>query len=169
VYLLYTDILEGSFLFLNYSSYHKHMDTEAKQKLIRDLLNTEVLGVVATAGADRVPQAALVGFTATDDLNLVFGTSNQTRKYQNLQTNPKVSFVIGTSAEARVTVQYLGTARELAGEELTQYQNVHLAKHPRAKRVVLAPEERMFLVSPTWIRYSDYKGDPKVIFELTDF
>lgn len=145
------------------------MDTEAKQKLIQELLTTEMLGVVATVGADMVPQAALVGFTVTDDLHLVFGTSNKTRKYQNLQTNPKVSFVIGTSHEARVTVQYLGTARELAGEELTKYQNVHIAKHPRAKRVVLASEERMFLVSPTWMRYSDYNGNPKVIFELTDF
>lgn len=142
---------------------------EAKQKFVRELLNTEVLGVVATVGADMVPQAALVGFTATDDLQIIFGTSNKTRKYQNLQTNPKVSFVIGTSAEARVTVQYLGTAQELAGEELTKYQNVYLAKHPRAKQVVLASEERMFLVSPTWMRYSDYSGQPKVIFELTDF
>ncbi|MEX0649822.1 MAG: pyridoxamine 5'-phosphate oxidase family protein [Candidatus Andersenbacteria bacterium] len=141
-----------------------------KKELVRKVISHELLGVIATVSSDGMkPEAALVAVTETDDLEIVFGTRNTTQKYKNIQKNPNVSFVIGTSSEQKITVQYAGLARELADKELDTYQRLHIKKHPGSKKFVFSPEERMFIASPVWIRYSDYKSEPPVIFELEAF
>ena len=51
--------------------------------------------VEATATPGARPQAALVGFAVTPQLEVVFDTLTSTRKAANLRENPRVALVIG--------------------------------------------------------------------------
>ena len=66
-----------------------------KVSLVHDFLETQIHMVIATSDKDNNPEAALVGFAAADDLSLVFGTYTTTRKFRNLQNNPRVAIVFG--------------------------------------------------------------------------
>ncbi|HUA13468.1 MAG TPA: pyridoxamine 5'-phosphate oxidase family protein [Candidatus Sulfotelmatobacter sp.] len=126
-------------------------------------LNSHMLAVVSTVDPSGAPEAAVVGFGQTKDLELVFGTENTSRKYKNIMGNPRVAFVIGWSD---ATVQYEGTARELSVEELQIIKDNYWKKNPRVKSRNVNPKERYFLVKPTWIRYTDLKTKPWNIQEL---
>ena len=67
-----------------------------------------------------MPRSALVGIAVSYKLEIVFDTVDVSRKYSNLITRPKCSFVIGWTGEQ--TVQYEGDACKLSGGELKQYQ-----------------------------------------------
>ena len=72
------------------------------ENLTRELLFTFLkqhrLGVIATASRDGMPEAALVNFAVTPDLELIFETTSATRKYSNLKNNPRAEMVIGWDA-----------------------------------------------------------------------
>jgi len=79
-------------------------------------MNRESLAVLATAAVNGQPEAALMGFAVTPELEIIFDTVKSSRKYPNLKKNPRVAWVIGCTTE--VTVQYEGVAEELEGEQL---------------------------------------------------
>jgi len=131
---------------------------------IYDFLNDHELAVIATVSSEGMPESAVIGFGQTKHLELLFGTDNTTRKYQNLLTNPMVAVVIGWD-EGR-TIQYEGTARELAANELKIVKDNYWAKAPEAEAYADYPGERYFLVTPTWIRYTDTNTDPETVFQF---
>jgi general stress protein 26 len=71
-------------------------------------MDSERLGVLSTAANSGQPQAALMGFAVTPELEIVFDTVRGSRKYPNLKANPRVAWVVGCATE--VTVQYEGEA-----------------------------------------------------------
>jgi general stress protein 26 len=96
-----------------------------------DFMNSYGLGVLSSIKDDGSPSAAIVGFGQTKELNILFGTSNISQKYNNLKANPKVAFTIGgNSAE---TIQLEGLARELTDDELNLVRNNYWTKNPRAE------------------------------------
>lgn len=134
---------------------------------IRDLLKSQQLSVISTIDdIDNKPESAVMAFAERDDFSLIFGTSNKTRKYKNLQTNKKVSFVIGWSKETG-SVQYEGIARELSDNEAMQYGELLALKGKQTKKFVLRDDQKFFLVSPTWIRLVDTSPETGGIYELT--
>jgi general stress protein 26 len=135
---------------------------EQKQKVFNLIKNTP-FGVVASVNPAFEPQAALVAISQTDNLEIIFGTLVNTRKYMNLQHNPKVAFVIGSD---RTVVQLQGVASEIIGEESVFYRNMHVVKHPESKKYFENPEERWFRVTPSWIRYTDHSVNPMDEFEI---
>ncbi len=138
---------------------------EDHKQLIRDFLQTQLLAVIATVDEkNNKPEAALVGFSETDHLEIIFGTFNDTRKFKNLQTNPHVSFVISSDM---VTVQYEGVAKMAEGTEIEEYRDIHLTKNPRAQKVSHHLKQQFFKVTPTWIRYTNVSTKPPQIFEVT--
>ncbi len=140
---------------------------EEQKKVVLDFLSKELLGVVSTVHQDGNPEAAAVAFAENDNLELVFATFSNTRKYGNLKRNPYVAFVIGVSEEEGITVQYEGEARELYGMELAKAKEIHVRKDPeRRAKYAEMDENKYFLVTPTWIRYLDIKTDPETIFEI---
>lgn len=141
------------------------MGTMDKQTIIIDYIESQPLGIIATVGKEGKPEAALVGVTEVGNLELVFGTPNTSRKYQNLKENSHVALVIGTDATEAITVQYEGEAEELSGEECERCKNLHSTKNPRAKKFADQPEQRWFKVRPTWIRYSNRGAEPPIEFE----
>lgn len=137
------------------------------KQVIYDFLNRNEHAVIATANPQtHQPESALIGFGQTQELEIIFGTFNTSKKYKNLQENNKVSFVIGWENDF-ITVQYEGIAHEIFGEEVNDLVEMYHQKVPSAAHYHEYPQQRYFKVTPTWIRYSDLSGDEEQIFEVT--
>ena len=129
-----------------------------KKKFLYAYVNKRMLAVLATIGPDQVPEAAVMEFGQTENLELIFDTLNTTRKYANLKQNPKIAFVIGW--EEGTTVQYEGVAKELEGVELATYKKIMFAKNPAFAKWENLPGMTYFKVTPKWIRYSALNQSP---------
>lgn len=124
------------------------------------------LAVISTVDSEnQKPEAACIAFAEKENLDLIFGTSNKTRKYQNLQNNPNVSFVIGWSDELG-TVQYEGTATELSGEEAMEHGRIMAEKNENSRIFLTKESQRYFVVKPTWIRLVDKTKVPEEKVEI---
>ena len=88
------------------------------------------LAVVATC-AEGVPEAALVGITATDEAELVLDTSSSSRKFRNLQRSPRVAVVIGWEDE--VTVQCEGVTDIPSGDDRARCLEAYFGSTPTAE------------------------------------
>jgi uncharacterized pyridoxamine 5'-phosphate oxidase family protein len=134
-----------------------------KEKVLR-FMRGQLMGVVATINSNaNKPESATVAFSETENLEIIFGTFNTTRKYRNLKNNANVSFVITLD---NVTVQYEGIASGLSGKDLEDARNIHLAKNPGSHKYAFNPIQAFVKVSPSWLRYSDLSRDPEEIFEI---
>lgn len=122
--------------------------------------------VLATVSADGVPQAATVGFSHASDFSILVATNEKTRKYQNLQNNSKVAIVVSVTAPK--TVQYEGVAKEVSVEEIGERLEQHFTKVPMSKKMAGDAGQRYFLITPTWLRFTDFSA-PEPIFETKDF
>ncbi len=138
--------------------------SEEKQKVL-DFIKTKIHGVISTVDLEsNKPESAVVAFSETDNLELIFGTFNDTRKYKNLQSNNNTSFVIGWDD---ITVQYEGMVKELHRGDMENARNNHLAKNPSSKKYAFDEKQRYFKITPKWIRYSDFNFDPEKVFEIS--
>ncbi len=135
-----------------------------EQAFVWSFIKKHSLAVLATTDGQGNPEAAVLAFAETEPFELIFNTSNTTRKYQNLRTNPRVAVVIGW--DYGQTVQYEGQARELKGEEATKYKEIFYAKHPDSRRYEQKPDERHFAITPRWLRNSDINQEPPTMIEL---
>ena len=126
-------------------------------------MDSERLGVLATATNSGQPQAALMGFAVTPDLEIIFDTVRTSRKYPNLKANPRVAWVVGCTAE--VTVQYEGEAEELEGEPLAKYKAIYFQKFPDGPARENWAGMTYFVVRPKWVRYCDYHPESRRIEE----
>ncbi len=141
------------------------MTPETKTTIL-EFFKKHRLTVVSTIdNANNHPESAVVAFAETENLELIFGTSNLTRKYKNLQNNQNVSFVIGWDP-ALGTLQYEGVARELSREEGLKYAEILVAKNPFSKMFMERPDQRYFLVKPTWLRFTDMSKKPEEVTEI---
>lgn len=127
-------------------------------------LSSRRLGVLATIGPEGAPQSALVGIAVTPELEIVFDTVKSSRKYPNLVARPGCSFVVGWEGEQ--TVQYEGEAREPAGAELVQYQEIYFGAWPDGRSRLDWPGLVHMVVRPRWIRFSDFDARPAQIEEF---
>jgi nitroimidazol reductase NimA-like FMN-containing flavoprotein (pyridoxamine 5'-phosphate oxidase superfamily) len=122
------------------------------------------LAVLATLADGDRPQAALIGFAVTPDLEIVFDTVRASRKYINLLDCPRVALVIGWKNET--SIQYEGTASELGPEEGANYRESYYAVFPDGRqRTAEWQGLTHFVVRPSWIRYSNF-NPPAVIEEI---
>lgn len=129
-----------------------------KKQFVYDYIHQRTIGVLATTAKDGHPEAAVMEFGDTPDLELIFDTRTATRKYKNIKNNPRVAFVIGW--EKGTTVQYEGIARELHGEELRKYKAIMFAKNPDFQRWEHIPDMTYFVIKPLWVRYSPWLKQP---------
>lgn len=127
-------------------------------------LRRHKLAVVATVSSQNAPQAAVVGVAITDELELIFDTTQSTRKAVNLRRDGRVAAVIGWDEEQ--TVQLEGVADEPVGAELDALQRRYFEAHPDGRERLASPGITYFRVRPRWIRYSDFRGPAPAIEEL---
>ena len=126
-------------------------------------MDGERLGVLTTATSSGQPEAALMGFALTPNLEIIFDTVRSSRKYPNLKENPRVAWAVGCTTE--VTVQYEGEAEELEGEALAKYKPIYFQKFPDGPARENWPGMTYFVVRPKWVRYCDYNPGSRRIEE----
>jgi pyridoxine/pyridoxamine 5'-phosphate oxidase len=122
------------------------------------------LGVLSTVSGATTPQSALMGIAVTPGFEIIFDTLKTSRKYPNLISHPRCSFVIGWAGE--VTVQFEGEAREVTGTEPQQYKQIYFQTWPDCRTHESWSGIVYFVVQPKWIRYSDFDQNPPLIQEF---
>lgn len=130
-------------------------------------LKSHSLAVQSSVSERNEPQAAVVGFAVTDELEFVFDTVASTRKVRNLRRNPTVALTIGglVPGDER-TVQLNGVADEPSGRELDSLKEAYFSVFPDGRDRESWPGLTYVRVRPAWIRYSDFNVDPPEIVEF---
>ena len=117
-------------------------------------LRSHKLCVQSSVHADGRPQAAVVGYAVSDDLELVFDTVTSSRKYGNLVADPRCAIVVWTE---EITVQLEGLADVLAGDDLDRLRACYFVAYPDGReRLRDWPTLTYVRIRPTWARYSDF-------------
>ncbi len=129
-----------------------------EQKLVRDLFDNQMLGVLATQDGLQ-PHTSLIAFVASDDLkNIFFTTSRATRKFSNLQANPQVAVLVDSRSRSvsdfheAIAVTVYGRASEESKEIRGGYLEHYLSKHPHLEE--FASAHSTALVKITVEKYS---------------
>lgn len=135
---------------------------QATRKKLHDFIWARGQGVIATTGSAGQPEAALMDIAVTPDLQLIFETTDQTRKFANLRARPGVAFVIGW--DGNETLQYDGIAEEPEGRALAEARKLYVAAFPEKISHLNWPGNHHFRARPVWIRFSSYYS-PRTVEE----
>ncbi len=111
------------------------MDEKELLVKLRDLLKSQMLGVIATE-MDGIPHASLVAYYSTDDLKyLIFATSKNTKKFQNLTKNSNVCLLIDnrennpSDFNNAITVTAVGVAKKIQKNK-DYFKDLFIKRHP---------------------------------------
>jgi pyridoxine/pyridoxamine 5'-phosphate oxidase len=118
---------------------------------------------VSSIGANGAPQAAIVGYGVSDSLEIVFDTLSSTRKYANLQKDPRVALIVGWDD---TTLQMQGSADFPEGDELERMRQVYFVAYPDGRDRLAWPGITHVRVRIEWARFSDFTSEPARIVEL---
>ncbi|MBU1195562.1 MAG: pyridoxamine 5'-phosphate oxidase family protein [Proteobacteria bacterium] len=142
------------------------MSNNRKQILsqIADLFESQRLAVLSTQ-KDGQPYANLVAFAATQDLGqIIFLTPRNTRKYENLTTNPKVAVLINNSRnevddiDKAICVTATGTAKAISDDHKGALLDLFLERHPHLETFSNSPETALVCISVnTFILVSQFQ------------
>jgi len=136
---------------------------DARKKKLYDFMSAERYCVVATTSPDGAPEAAFVGFAVTPALEVIFETTDATRKCLNLRHDPRISLVVGNDQR---TLQYEGIADEPLGSELETLKTAFFSTWPQLRSHEEWPGLTYFRIKPRWVRFSSYYR-PRSIEEVT--
>jgi len=111
------------------------MIEEQQKKQLHELFIKQRFAVVATQASNE-PYTSLVAFSSTKDLSyLFFATLRQTRKYENIRQNAKISMLIdnrenlSSDVKNAIAVTVVGNATEIK-DNRQHFMDIHLKKHP---------------------------------------
>jgi general stress protein 26 len=120
-----------------------------------DFIRAYRYAVMASVSGDGAPEAAVIGIAVTPDLEIVFDTTDATRKCPNLRRNARIALVIG-GWDKQQTVQYEGVADEPEGAERERLLKTYFEAFPDGPARSEWPGITYFRVRPRWVRYSSY-------------
>ena len=142
--------------------------SKTSKRDILQFMRSQSLAVQASVSPSGVPQAAVVGFVVTDTFEIIFDTTDATRKVHNLRNNPSISFVIGgmTAGDER-TVQYEGTVDEPQGKELEYLREIYFAAFPEGRERLNWRGLIHMRVRPLWLRFCDFNQTPPEVVEFS--
>jgi PPOX class probable F420-dependent enzyme len=132
-----------------------------KRAELLQFLRRHRICVETTVSGDGAPQAAVVGYAVTSDLEIVFDTLDTTRKLVNLRRDPRVALVVGWDEEQ--TLQLQGLADEPQGEELTRLKEAYFDVYPDGIERQAWKGITIVRVRPTWARYSDFRPGGAIV------
>lgn len=147
--------------------------SDSEKTEVLGFLRGNAMGVISTLHQDTgAPESAVIAFAETSDFQLIFQTFNTARKYKNIYADARISFVTGweTEKSRQITFQYEGLARELdsSTDEYEKYRTIFEQKEtPCTSDFLNNPRSRLFVVSPIWFGYSDYRTDIPRVIEYT--
>lgn len=122
--------------------------------------------VIATVCVEMQPEAATVGFSYDEDFKFMIASNKSTRKAKNIEANNKVALVVGFDGPK--TVQIEGEAQVVDKEGMLGRIELHFSKVPRAKDFDGEEGQTYYLITPTWLKFTDYTKSPDT-FETKDF
>jgi nitroimidazol reductase NimA-like FMN-containing flavoprotein (pyridoxamine 5'-phosphate oxidase superfamily) len=129
-------------------------------------LEARIFCVIATVNDQGRPEAAFVAYSSNNDLEMIIGTSNSSRKYANILQNSAVALVIADTAGE---IQYEGKA-----EVITSQDYESLMAKGRFKKLSGFdkyrddPTQVYLRIQPTWLRLIVH-GEADQIAEFTEF
>ena len=130
--------------------------SEDLQQKIKQLLNGQGLGVLATRDRDGHPYASLIAYAGNaDHSELYFVTPRATRKFANLSFDPRVALLINNSINRpadfhqAMAVTVLGSARLLENGERARVLPIYLERHPHLQQFAQSPSCAMLAVAVT--------------------
>ena len=128
-------------------------------------LQRHTLAVQASVAPGGGAQAAVVGVVVSDAFEVFFDTLESSRKFVNLSQDPRLALVIGWDQE---TVQLEGVADvPPPGAALEALKARYYAAFPDGPSRLSWPGLVYVRVTPTWLRYSDFRGAEPAIVELS--
>jgi general stress protein 26 len=111
------------------------MREEQQKNQLHELFNKQRFAVIATQASNK-PYTSLVAFSSTEDLSyLIFATLRQTRKYDSILQNAKISMLIdnrenlSSDVNNAIAVTVIGHASEIK-DNRQHFMDIHLKKHP---------------------------------------
>jgi nitroimidazol reductase NimA-like FMN-containing flavoprotein (pyridoxamine 5'-phosphate oxidase superfamily) len=137
------------------------LTNEVSLKMLQELFAAQRSAVLATTENGQ-PYLSLMAFATTSDLQyLLVATYRATRKYRNIEADPRVALLADNRTnqpadiEQAMAVTALGQAKEVGATERNRFLRIYLAKHPHLEKFVRSPEcalikvkvERYFVVN----------------------
>ncbi len=127
---------------------------------IRELCLEQPFAVLATQG-EGLPYTNLISYAFSADLRqLVFSTPSQTRKYNLITKNKKISLLIDNRAQQPESINLIsavtitGLARPLADpEEIDQWAGLLIKRHSYLDKFIKSPSSSLILVDIIRIFY----------------
>jgi nitroimidazol reductase NimA-like FMN-containing flavoprotein (pyridoxamine 5'-phosphate oxidase superfamily) len=111
------------------------MTKKESLKKLKHLIETQMLGVIAT-DMQGIPYASLVAYYSTTDLkNVIFSTSKKTKKFKNIMNNSNISFLIDnrennpSDINNAITITAFGKAEEII-QNKEYFKELLIKKHP---------------------------------------
>jgi nitroimidazol reductase NimA-like FMN-containing flavoprotein (pyridoxamine 5'-phosphate oxidase superfamily) len=132
---------------------------------LREMLATQLFGVLSTVGGDQ-PYASLVGFAASDDLSRIyFATSRSTRKFNNLELNPRAAMLIDNRSNQAADLRRaaaataLGRVEEIGPADKEEFEKVFQAKQTHFHDFLSSPNTaRLYLEVKTYYVVSRFQN-----------
>ncbi len=116
-------------------------------------MTAQRFAALATQGGD-VPYTSLVAFAVTPDLRrVVFPTRTGTRKFANLEANPRVALLVDNRSNSpddyrnAAALTVIGSVRSECGLEADEGRQLLLARHPILSAFLAAPDGRIATVT----------------------
>jgi general stress protein 26 len=136
-----------------------------RQELSEFLLG-QITCTISTVDSAGKPCGATVAFSETLAGEFIIGTKQLSLKARNLASNPNVALTVA-SEEKRYTVQLQGLAQPLAPETFEPLSEPHYEKLPFLRALKDDPEQVHFLITPSFLRFSDCSVYPWVLTEYS--
>lgn len=123
------------------------------------------LAVIATISSAGQPQASVVRFVATDSFELVIDSLGTARKVSNLRSNSNVGLTIGW--DDLQTLQIDGHGKVENGDDLERAKALYSSQFPERYRARQGIQDLVYVrITPTWMRFSDFRRNPASLFTL---
>lgn len=140
-------------MFLDLISCEKGCPEDQIETEIRTLCLEQPFAVLATQGEGQ-PYASLISFGVSDDLkHLVFSTPAQTRKYNLIIKNRKVSILVDNRSQQPESINLIsgvtitGRARALTDTvEIENWSRLLIEKHSYLQKFVKSPSSSLIVV-----------------------
>ena len=126
--------------------------------LVESLLAEQRFAALATQGADA-PYTSLVAFAVTPDFRkIIFPTRSGTRKFTNLEANPRVALLIDNRSNSAddyrnaAAITVIGSVSVERGPEEAERRGLLLARHPLLAEFLAASDCRIATATVTEYR-----------------
>ena len=144
------------------------MNEEQKEK-ITNFLKDNKFAVLATTSSSGYPESSLVGFSNTENGDIVFRSLSNSRKNQNIKENSKVSVVVVFGQDSWRTLQLEGVARLVVDpKEKTTLEDSHCQKIKAYEKFRDNQMNEYFVVETRWLRYTDLSSSPAEVWEVNN-